>query len=216
MILNMPFNTLIFDLDNTLIDRNRALRLAMEEWLDTQGYAGHRRRSALDDIMRQDQWGYTDRTAFGDWLLHTYGAPDTIFKNIISHIRPDPSILSLLGTAKASFRLVLATNGGSIHQRAKLRQAQLESFFHPEAVFISAEMDLEKPDRRFFEKIINDLRLDPEKTMVIGDHLINDIVPALTCGLSTCWVSYGREGIAGIRPHRVIMTTTELSQWLLQ
>lgn len=210
----MPFNTLIFDLDNTLIDRNRAMRLAMGEWLDTQGYTGPRRRSVLDDIMQQDQWGYADRPAFCNWLLHKYGTPDTIFKNIVRHLQPDPSILTLLETVKTSFRLVLASNGGSINQRAKLGQAQLQSFFYPGDVFISGEMGLEKPDRRFFEKIIDDLRLDPEKTMVIGDHLINDIAPARTCGLSTCWVSYGRPGIAGIRPHRVIMTTTELSQWL--
>lgn len=229
-MLNPTLNTLIFDLDNTLIDRNNAMRLTIEDWLKTQGYSEEQNNSrqllpSLDEIMLRDRWGYTDRGEFCDWLLQNYAGAenqentpkrllDYLLSNIIHHIQPDTLVNGVLRKATASYRLILASNGGSITQRAKLRKAQLQSFFRPGSVFISAETGIHKPDKQFFEQIIYDLQLDPEKTMVIGDHPVNDIAAARSCGLSTCWVSHGRPAADNFMSGQVIQNITELGQWM--
>jgi putative hydrolase of the HAD superfamily len=226
-MLNKSIHTLIFDLDNTLIDRNAALRAGLQILLKMWGYREPERQTVLDDIMQYDNWGYTNRDEFCSWLLHTYGkgesrrlTPQAFLKVLqvmtVQRIQPDSQVQAALHSLNNQYQLVLATNGGSKIQRAKLRQAELESFFQPEAIFISGEMDCEKPDPLFFQKIIRKLQLDPGSTMVIGDNLIYDIQGAAACGLFTCWMSHGREGLEGIQPNMVITNITEAAEWTRQ
>jgi putative hydrolase of the HAD superfamily len=225
-MLNSSIHTLIFDLDNTLIDRNAALRLGLQGLLK-RVYTEPETQTVIEDIMQYDHWGYTNRDEFCSWFLHTYGRE--MFSNftterllkvfqlmILQNMGPAPAIQAALQALATQFQLVLATNGGSNIQRAKLRQAALESFFQSQAIFISGEMDCEKPDPVFFHKIMQKLQLDPDSTMVIGDNLIHDIQGAAACGLFTCWVSHGREGIEGIQPNMVIKNITETVKWTKQ
>jgi HAD superfamily hydrolase (TIGR01662 family) len=219
-------DTLIFDLDNTLIDRNAAMRLSLHDWLSTQGYNGPGLQTALDDCMQYDNWGYTNRQHLCTWLLHNYAKQNNdvtpqqlqhlLHVNNSRNVQPDPQVQALLQTLGSQYQLVLATNGGSRTQRAKIQQAQLEHFFKPENIFVSGEMEFEKPDPRYFKKIISDLQLDVTKAIVIGDNPYNDIQAANACGLYTCWVSHGREGEADIQPYMTIKNITEISAWSKQ
>ena len=219
-------DTLIFDLDNTLIDRNAAMRKSVHEWLSAQGYKGTQLETAVDDCMQYDNWGYTNRQEFATWLLHQYSNKQNkvtphelqhlLHVNNSRNVEPDLAVQRVLQTLGTQYQLVLATNGGSKTQRAKIQQAQLENFFQPQAIFVSGEMEFEKPDPQYFKKIISDLQLDVTKTMVIGDNPYNDIQAANECGLYTCWVSHGREGEAGIQPTITIKNIIEITAWSKQ
>jgi FMN phosphatase YigB (HAD superfamily) len=230
-MLNESINTLIFDLDNTLIDRNAALRLGLQGLLK-RIYTEPERQTVLDDIMRYDNWGYTSRDEFCSWFRRTYGG-EVLGEDVVSYFTnerlqkifrlmifqnmgPSHAVQAALHSLTTRFQLVLASNGSSDTQRWKLCLAQLESFFQPEAIFISGEMDCEKPDPLFFQKIMQKLQLDPGNTMVIGDNLIHDIQGAAACGLFTCWMSHGREGVEGIKPNMVITNITETVKWTRQ
>jgi len=226
-MLMESIDTLIFDLDNTLIDRNAAMRQTIQDWLIEQGYVQPALQTALTDSMLYDNWGYADRLDFTAWLLHTYGKEQSksttaqalqqlVHVNNSRNVQPDPQVQALLKLLGSQFRLVLATNGGSTTQRAKINQAQLETFFEPDAIFVSGEMEFEKPDPRYFKKIISDLQLNVTRTLVIGDNLRNDIQAAQACGLYTCWVSHGRAGEAGIQPNMIIKNITETGTWSKQ
>lgn len=225
-MLNGTINTLIFDLDNTLIDRNGALQLGLQGLLKSV-YAEPERQTVIEDIMQYDNWGYTSRDEFCSWFLHTYGSemfnnfkPERLLKvfqlMILQNMGPTPAVQAALQALTNQFQLVLATNGSSHIQRQKLRFAKLESFFQSQAIFISGEMGCEKPDPLFFQKIMQKLQLDPGSTLLIGDSLIHDIQAAAACGLFTCWVSHGREGVEGIQPNMVIKNITETVKWTKQ
>ena len=218
-------DTLIFDLDNTLIDRNAAMRQTIQNWLTDQGCKGKRLQTALNDCMQHDNWGYADRLEFSAWMLGKYGksketTPIQIQQLLHIHnsrnVQPEVQVQTLLQDLRNHFLLVLATNGGSRTQRAKIQHTQLEHFFQPEAIFVSGEMEFEKPDPRYFHKIIKDLRLDEKRTVVIGDNLTNDIRAANECGMYTCWVSHGRERENGTEPTMTISNITEISAWSKQ
>jgi HAD superfamily hydrolase (TIGR01549 family) len=219
-------DTLIFDLDNTLIDRNAAMRQSLHDWLITQGHEGPALEAALYDCMQHDNWGYIDRHEFCVWMLQQYGNKQNevtahelehlLHVNNSRNVQPDAQVQALLKNLRQQYKLVLATNGGSKTQRAKIVQAQLLAFFRPEDIFVSGEMEFEKPDPRYFKIIINQLQLDVTKALVIGDNPQNDIQAANECGLFTCWVSHGRQGVAGIQPAITIKNITEISAWSKQ
>jgi putative hydrolase of the HAD superfamily len=219
-------DTLIFDLDNTLIDRNAAMRQSLHDWLITQGHEGPALEAALNDCMQYDNWGYIDRHDLCSWILQQYDNKQNkltvhelehlLHVNNSRNVQPDARVQALLKNLHNQYKLVLATNGGSKTQRAKIEQTQLLDFFQPELIFVSGEMEFEKPDPRYFKIIIDQLQLDVTKALVIGDNPQNDIQAANECGLFTCWVSHGREGEAGIQPTITIKNITEIGAWSKQ
>jgi putative hydrolase of the HAD superfamily len=220
-MLSTAIDTLIFDLDNTLVDRNLAMRKAMQHWLQIHPHSN----CSLENIMEQDAGGYADRNVFCNWLLDTFGTEVTgidnaaallpfIQQSMIKQLSPDERILQLLAKLKRNFRLVLASNGGSATQRAKLQQCGLLTFFEPEHIFISGEVGLSKPDPAFFSTILNKLAIHPAQAMMTGDNILKDILPAQQCGLTSCWVSHGGTPYVPATPDLIIHHTTELEQWL--
>lgn len=214
-------HTLLFDLDNTLINRNRAMKQVMQHWLVHHPDA----QSTLDEIMQQDAFGYADRTRFCEWLLDTFGAgtlPYTtpasllsyIQQQLISNIHPEPEVTALLASLRPAYRMVLASNGSSAVQRGKLKQSGLEQFFAPGDIFISGEMEYEKPAPEFFLTLLSQLSLPPENAMMTGDDYNKDVQAPQQCGLLTCWVSHGRQAPANAQPDITIHHITELKQWL--
>jgi len=220
----MKLTTLIFDLDNTIIDRNAALKIAAGNWLDDQQFSGNK-EAAITEIMLSDDWGYCDRTIFCSWLQMHYGktrsvlqTPEELFQQLITGMipsfKPVPEVIEQFTLLQKKYRLVLATNGGGNNQRSKLKNAGLTHFFAPDDIFISGEMGVAKPDKYFFEQIITRANINPAEAMMSGDFLINDIEPAQRCGLHTCWLSYGRKNTETIHPDYEIADITTLSDLL--
>ena len=52
----------------------------------------------------------------------------------------------------------------------------------------SAAEGIRKPDARLFEIALDRLGLQPQETMVVGDSLKNDILPAHSLGCATAWL----------------------------
>jgi HAD superfamily hydrolase (TIGR01662 family) len=58
-------------------------------------------------------------------------------------------------------------------------------------VAASAEEGVAKPDRRIFELALNRAGCEPGQSVMIGDRIDNDIVPAKKLGMHTIWVKQG-------------------------
>lgn len=58
-------------------------------------------------------------------------------------------------------------------------------------VIASAEEDVVKPDLRIFEIALNKADCKAEESVIVGDRLDNDIVPANKIGMKTVWVKQG-------------------------
>jgi HAD superfamily hydrolase (TIGR01549 family) len=54
--------------------------------------------------------------------------------------------------------------------------------------FLSFEMGVSKPDKEFFRKALDRLKVDPKEIVMIGDTYKNDILPAIELGMRTIWV----------------------------
>ena len=48
-----------------------------------------------------------------------------------------------------------------------------------------------KPDKKIFEMALNRAGCRPERAMMIGDRIDNDIIPAKKLGMKTIWIKQG-------------------------
>ena len=84
-------------------------------------------------------------------------------------------------------RLALVTNGPSDLQRWKLQSVGLEDRF--DALAISGEIGVAKPDPLPFRKVLEELDADPRDVWHIGDSLSNDVAGARAAGLISVWLN---------------------------
>ena len=85
-------------------------------------------------------------------------------------------------------------NIGIIANQSLGAAKRLESFGilkYIKLVVASAEEGVAKPDRRIFELALDRAGCEPEQSVMIGDRIDNDIVPAKKLGMNTIWVKQG-------------------------
>jgi putative hydrolase of the HAD superfamily len=96
--------------------------------------------------------------------------------------------------------LVLVTNGAACLQREKLEASGLAGHF--DAVVVSADVGIGKPDPAVFRHALALVDAAPEDAVMVGDTLERDIDGALAAGLRAVWINRfgrpGRDGVAAI------------------
>jgi HAD superfamily hydrolase (TIGR01549 family) len=92
----------------------------------------------------------------------------------------------------AGIPLALITNGASDTQREKLRVLEIERWF--DAVVISGEIGIAKPDVFPFDLALNKLKVEPDKVWHVGDSLTADVAGAKAAGLTAVWLN--RRGVS--------------------
>jgi putative hydrolase of the HAD superfamily len=115
-----------------------------------------------------------------------------------------------LKNIKKYYRLGLLTNGTPDLQRKKISGGKLGIYF--DAILISGEFGIGKPDKRVFEKMLSLLEATPESAWMVGDNLKGDVVGAREAGIKAAWLN--RDGAAiedSIAPDLVVRDLDELS-----
>lgn len=111
------------------------------------------------------------------------------------------------------YRLFLASNGTASVQKARLTSAELYPWF--EQVFVSQELGHNKPSREFFQGCFDRIPgFRPENCMMVGDSLTSDILGGKNAGLLTCWVNPLGKPHGDIVPDYEIKALSELEALL--
>ncbi|SHO55172.1 HAD family hydrolase [Vibrio quintilis] len=181
---------LIFDLDNTLIDRDAAF-IACIKSLFSQ-YRDTLSADELAEICMMDGSGRIPRVAFCQALQKRFVFLPRCYEDLWAHFRclprwitPDLQVNQMLGRLSRQHTLVLLSNGSSEMQREKLERAGLKDCFS--MILISGEEGIHKPEQAIFLRAIAEH--DVSDCMMIGDDPVRDIAPARALGLRTAWVS---------------------------
>lgn len=226
MKLPSSIDTILFDLDNTLIDRDCAMKEAVRHWLKHQGTVSETAMNKeLERILEKDNSGYTDRQFFCEWLSDNYGNDDTktakSYKEVlrdlqeltISYLQPDAGILDILQQLEQQYLLGIATNGSQYVQQKKIAKTKLDTTFLTNQIYISETLGHQKPDPGFYHKILQTIGKNPEQCLMVGDNYVNDIEGARHCGLYTCWIDHRRSSEKG-PADTTFNEMTEVLQWL--
>lgn len=186
----------IFDLDNTLIDRTVPFRRWATSFVAERGLdAGE-----VAWLEARDGDGFTPREEFLGAVRDRYGLREPIdalltsFRDaIVALVEPDPRVPALLdGLREAGWRVAIATNGSTDQQWAKIRRTGLDD--HVDAVAVSEEVGARKPDRRMFEVAARRCGATlAGGDWMVGDCADRDIAGGQGVGLRTIWMRRGRE-----------------------
>ena len=169
----------MFDLDNTLIDRDAAVERLLEQTFSEQVERA--------EFRKLEAGGYGDRAVFfSAWSRRTGKTLDQArwTDELCAHLSVDLDILEALRELSADFKLALVTNGGSATQRAKLKVSGLMEAFPADAILISDEVGSAKPEPDILWEACRRLQVPPDRALFVGDREEIDGEAARQAGLA--------------------------------
>ncbi len=93
---------------------------------------------------------------------------------------------TLTALRRMGLKLVLITNGDAAMQREKIEVLGYRPYF--DAMVISGEEQVKKPERGIFELAAARIGVRPEEMVYVGDNPKNDIDGANRAGIEAIWV----------------------------
>lgn len=187
----------IFDMDNTLIDRRKAFLRLCDYLIETYGteYPFEVTREELIDYMIEiDANGYGGLQNVIPKLSSVWKLPHSVEEFIEERNRIFgqftelyPETLEVLEALKKKYKIGMITNGYSLVQREKITIAKIGHYF--DDIIVSGEEEFEKPEPGIFLKACNNLGVAPEDAVYVGDYYPNDIAGALGANLKPIWIT---------------------------
>lgn len=90
------------------------------------------------------------------------------------------------------YKIYATTNGIAITQYKRIKDAGIDAFF--DGVFVSEQVGCQKPEKEYFEYIINHIgNIDCGDILIIGDRPSSDILGGINAGIDTCWFNANDE-----------------------
>jgi 2-haloacid dehalogenase len=215
----------LFDLDHTLLDFDKAERSALVRALRTVGLACPPATIAAYRRINDELWaafrrGETTQPAlakerFLRLLRETGGDPrraSRIGAAYLHHLsrRGDrlPGCRATLVRLRGRYRLGVVTNGIDRVQRSRLAASGLAPFF--DTVVTSQSCGYAKPDPRILHVALDVLDVLPRHAVYVGDDPKTDGGAARAAGVPFVWMDCGRR-IDGRRPRRRVQSLAELA-----
>src|SRR5256712_1827903 len=190
---------ILFDLDETLIDRTRSIVSYAERFQHdfTDHLAPTTVSTIATAILTADDRGYRPREElFGEllqslpwqtppevWRLHTHW--ETWFP-ASSVARPGLKE-TLTALHAQGIRLGVVTNGVVRRQQPKIEQLQIRPYLS--TIVVSEAVQIKKPDPRIFAWALAEVGCQASQAWFVGDHPVNDVLGAAASGLRPIWLT---------------------------
>ena len=196
------YQTVLFDIDGTLLDFLRSERDAISDALYQMDIAVS--DAMLDDYSRinDSMWklleqGKIERETLKyrrfEILFSEYGIDadakrlSEIYMSTLSQkAHLFEGARELCRDVSTVAKTYIVTNGTKSIQECRLKKCGILPYF--DGIFISEELNYAKPDARFFEAVASLIPdFSKERTVIIGDSLSSDIAGGLNFGIDTVW-----------------------------
>jgi len=126
--------------------------------------------------------GLTTGELFGsDWVWSIGQAFRALSRRRMAVYRGTEGVLKRL-KARGN-RLYLLSNAQSVFTVPELEMSGLKDLF--DAVYISSDVGMKKPQKEFMEKLLREQRIDPKSAVMIGNDFSSDIRVAMLNGMDS-------------------------------
>lgn len=189
--------TILFDMDNTLIDRQLAARALMHHIVNTD-FATVKSQEEIETIVDRmmvlDDEGATPKDILFSQYIAEFGIKEHTWEHynhlwwehLGEYTTPYPNAIEVLKTLKGKYRLGMITNGNGKTQRVKIAKLGCEPYM--EIMLVSGEEGIHKPDARIFQKALDLMGVGAEETVFVGDSLKFDIEGSIAVGMTPIWI----------------------------
>ena len=190
------YQTILFDLDSTLIDNVEAFRRILpivskrypiffnrEDLLFRIYFNFSNGERIFEDICWEIHWDNPPTYAiFFDFLWDLYIHASVCFPCTV----PTLEILK-----KRGYRLGIITNGDPLSQNVKIDAAGIRDYF--DTILVSKAVGISKPNSEIYELAMEMLGAEKNTTLFVGDNPKTDIMGARNTGIDSFLVSRGKD-----------------------
>ena len=199
----MIYKFLLFDLDHTLLDFDTAEDVALTQLLKEEGVTDIQAYKDYYVPMNKSLWKDLElkkirkqelvNTRFSKLFSYFGIEKDGVYLAVRYqfYLAQQGQVFSgamelLDSLIDRGYELYAATNGITAIQTGRLEQSGIAPYF--KRIFISEQLQTQKPDALFYEKIGQQIAgFDKEKALMIGDSLTADIQGGNNAGIDTIW-----------------------------
>ncbi|HEX9370075.1 MAG TPA: HAD family hydrolase [Roseiflexaceae bacterium] len=195
----MQYQAILFDLDDTLYDLRSYWRERLHEALDSvRAHYPHFDRDDLVRLAIAEKVYIEKLPAF----LRGQGVDDEpliaatheLFRrDWFGRLELYDDAARTLQALRPRFKLGLVTNGPSRTQRPKIEQFRLIDLL--DLLIVSEEVGVAKPDPAIFRIALDQLQVEPDQALFVGDSLEFDLRGAAAAGIPFIWMNPRRESL---------------------
>jgi 2-haloacid dehalogenase len=226
----MSYDTILFDLDHTLLDSDESERRAYAHTMTSAGLDDPDAHFTTYVAINRAMWRAVElgelqpsevrHRRFEEFVV-TVGLdadPESMAVEFVwalgAHGDLYPGVEQLLATCAARASLGLVTNGLSDVQRSRVSRLGIADYF--DAIVVSSEVGVTKPRPHIFEIAFEQLGHPPKRSAVmVGDSLTSDIAGGRNYGIDTCWYNpHGNRAEPGSEPTHQAATIDDLADLL--
>ncbi len=213
------YNTIIFDLDDTLTHDKENIREAFKivleyheesytdekfekfyeidkkTWRDRA--AGKTKCPFEGDIKKKTEYFRASR--FLNYFENTISYEEAVkmndlyIKGMMEYVVARDGAFEIVEYLyKKDYKIVVATNGPLIPLQTKLEKLGIAPFIS--TIFSAEEVGFMKPRKEYFDGLLQKAEItEKENTLLIGDDLLKDIKGGIDNEIDTCWCNHDKE-----------------------
>ncbi|MCF6137687.1 HAD family hydrolase [Pseudalkalibacillus berkeleyi] len=192
------YKAVLFDLDDTLLDRDMAVeKLFLIILKQCYGDVKHPEKNTMMQKFKEydkRSYGISNKTqvleSFFDKFPPKFRFPHHNIQEFWNHNFPqcfsiNQDTINIVNTIKREVKVAIVTNGTTQRQKAKIMNTKLSRYF--DQIIISEKVGYSKPDKRIFELALNKLNVQPEEALFVGDDLEKDIGGCQNVNIDGIW-----------------------------
>tara|TARA_B110001454_G_C12613956_1_gene389917 strand:+ start:72 stop:764 length:693 start_codon:yes stop_codon:yes gene_type:complete len=206
----LNYDAIIFDIDGTLIDYDYAQYSAVNNLLESLSWKSNTKPLIKDafELWYKEKFEISNRPDSND--IGFYDQQRIILENFLAHYGIIANSTKLAETLiedyKSSWRVYpdvleclfqyedipmhIISNGNSEFQRLKLTNTGIDKYF--DEVLISGDIGIKKPDIRIFQTLSEQINVNTDKLIYIGDRIEVDAKASSDAGMLGIWINRKR------------------------
>ncbi len=199
--MSRKYNSIFIDLDDTLLDFSSDEKSALLSTLEKHGLPfGEDVYTTYNEIENWQFFNLGDEidaktyiTCRFKVLLKMLQVEDieTIvedyYNSLSNSCKTKSGAIKILNYLKEQgYKIYLTTNGYPEFQYKRIKASRINKYF--DGIFISEEIDLKKPSKRFFDYVMNHIpESNRSKVLIVGDAPTADVLGGINAKIDTCY-----------------------------